>query len=155
MYRRSQLRDGCLTRAHDLPGTNCERRILVHLSQNISNIGIRKSDRCRYSRRQNPRWKRPERKGRERRINKRVRGRKKKGRSELPFISVTREGRARVPFFAGAVFLCFCGASRNRGWQKFDKRNKAPVTSATVLASESFCRVIYLSDKNPSFLPLF
>lgn len=41
--------------------TNCQRAILVHLSQNISNMSITKSDRCRYSQRQNQR-KRPEEK---------------------------------------------------------------------------------------------
>lgn len=123
-----------LTRAR-FAGTNCERQILVHLSQNISNIGITKSDRCRYSRRQNRRWKRSETRGKKRTKTKdqqREKGREKgKERKKMgdktgevnSHLFRSREKDTRVPFFPA-------GRSRvsgTSGLTKIRQRNKGLV----------------------------
>lgn len=88
--------------------TNCEREILVHLSQNISNIGITKSDRCRYSRRQNSRRGNARRRAKRTKTKDQQRGRQKKRQDRMGgvnshlFRSREKDARAsmRVPFFA-------------------------------------------------------
>jgi len=131
--------------------TNCQRAILVHLSQNISNMSITKSDRCRYSQRQNQR-KRPQEKRTKTKLTEGWRIKNRMG-GVLPFILVTKDACEHACalvflFPRRVVTVVFLEHPRIRSnWQKFEQRT-CPAAHTIVLARDRFYCVIYYRNKS-------